>query len=88
METTKEYIGHGTKHNEYDLIDVVLEMDKAEAFIYTYEGKRYLKFTVAKRKEKSKFGATHTTYVRPKATAPAMAAEPPAERPKGKRKKA
>ena len=88
MNTTKEYIGHGTKHNEYDLIDVVLEMEKAEAHIYTYEGKRYLKFSVATRKEKSKFGATHTTYVRVKEAAPAMAAEPPVEKPKGKRRKA
>lgn len=88
METTKEYIGHGTKHNEFDLIDVVLDMEKAEAFIYTYEGKRYLKFTVAARKERSKYGATHTTYVRAKAEAPAAAAEPPAEQPKRKRRKA
>lgn len=88
METTKEYIGHGTKHNEFDLIDVVLEMDKAEGHIYTYEGKRYLKFTVAARKEVSKFGATHTTYVRVKTAAPVAAAEPPAEAPKKKRKKA
>jgi hypothetical protein len=88
METTKEYIGHGTKHNEFDLIDVVLDMEKAEGHIYTYEGKRYLKFSVAKRKEVSKYGSTHTTYVRAKAEAQAVAAEPPAEQPKRRKKKA
>ncbi len=87
METTKEYIGHGTKHNEFDLIDVVLDMEKAEAHIYTYEGKRYLKFAVATRKEPSKFGATHTTYVRVKqAAAAAEPAPAPAPAPRKRRK--
>jgi hypothetical protein len=83
----KEYIGHGTKHNEYDIIDVVLQMDKAEAYIYAYEGKRYLKFSVAARKQRSDYGATHTTYVRVKAEQPEVAAEPAPEKPKATRKR-
>jgi hypothetical protein len=83
----KEYIGHGTKHSEYDIIDVVLNMDKAEAYIFEYEGKRYLKFSVAARKNRSEYGATHTTYVRMKAEEPVAAAEPAPEKPKATRKR-
>jgi hypothetical protein len=83
---TKQYIGHGTKHNEWDLIDVVLDVEKMEPHFFEYEGKRYLKFTVAARKEKSKFGSSHAAYVRVKTEAPAEVAEPPAEKPKRTRK--
>lgn len=72
---TKEYIGHGTKHSEWNIIDVVLDMDKAQGHIFEFEGRRYLKFSVAQRQERSKFGATHTTYVRTKDEVP-VAAEP------------
>lgn len=61
---TKEFIGHGKKHQQFDIIDVVLSMEKAEGLVYNYEGKRYLKFSVASRREKSSYGATHTVYVR------------------------
>ena len=80
----KEYIGHGTKHNEWPIIDVVLDADKVLAHTFEYEGKRYLKISVAARKERSKFGATHTVYVRTKAEAEVAA--DPAPKPKKARK--
>jgi hypothetical protein len=76
---TKEYIGHGTKHSEWNIIDVVLDMDKAQGFVYEFEGRKYLKFSVAQRQERSKYGATHTTYVRKKEESP-MVAEPEPKR--------
>lgn len=85
----KDYIGRGTKHNQFDIIDVVLNMEQAEAHIFEYEGKKYLKFSVAARKSASQYGATHSVYVRPMPAATPetpVAQEPPA--PKAKRKKA
>lgn len=84
---TKEYIGHGTKHNEWNIIDVVVDVDKMLPHTFTYEGKTYLKLSVAQRKERSKFGATHTVYVRPKTTE-TVAAEPPAKPKKARKAKA
>lgn len=83
---TKEFIGHGTKHSQYDIIDVVLNMDKAKEYIFEYEGKTYLKFSVASRLSKSKFGATHATYVRQRSPEAMAAAEPPAPKRKATRK--
>lgn len=82
---TKEYIGHGTKHNEWDIIDVVLDVEKLDRHFFEYEGKRYLKFSVAARKEKSKYGSTHAVYVRVKQEAPVVSEPAPAQ-PKRKRK--
>lgn len=89
--TNKAYIGRGTKHHKYDLIDVVLDMGKVADHVYSFEGRQYLKFTVASRKEKDLFGATHSVYVRVRQaaeTAATVAAEPAPETPaKGKRKR-
>lgn len=46
-----------------DIIDVTISMETAEAHIFEYEGKKYLRFSVARRKEASKFGKTHTVSV-------------------------
>lgn len=72
----KNYIGKAQKNKKIDgLISVTINMENAEAFIFEYEGKRYLKFEVATRKEADKFGNTHTVYVnkRTKAEEPAPA---------------
>ncbi|MBL8000414.1 MAG: hypothetical protein JNL05_00515 [Flavobacteriales bacterium] len=84
---TKQFIGHGKKHTEFDIIDVVVAMEKATPFIYEYEGKHYLKFSVASRREASNYGATHAVYVRQPEQQPVVA-EPAAEPRKGRRKKA
>lgn len=82
---TKEYIGHGKKHSEWDVIDVVLDADKLMEHCFSYEGKRYMKISVAARRSKSKYGSTHTVYVRPKSEA--VAAPEPAPKPKAKSRK-
>lgn len=80
----KDYIGHGTKHKEWNLVEVVLDMAKAEPHIFEYEGKRYMKFSVAQRQTTSKFGATHAVYSLLKEEAAAVA-EPPTEKPRKKK---
>ena len=56
---TKTFIGSGKQVADMDIIDVTLSMQQANAFIYEYEGKQYLRFSVSKRKEASTFGKTH-----------------------------
>lgn len=63
----KAYIGHATKVTEIPgAVEVVLHMEEAEAFIFEYEGKKYLKFTVTERKQPDNFGRTHTAYLKTK----------------------
>lgn len=57
---TKTFIGNGKQVEGMDIVDVTISMETAEAFIFEYEGKKYLRFSVAKRKEASSFGKTHT----------------------------
>ena len=87
---SKEYIGPGTKHEQLDLIDVVIDWAKAREHSFQYEGRTFVKFTVAARRQTSEYGKTHTVYVRPKeAPAKAEAAEPaPAPAKRSKRAKA
>lgn len=83
---SKEYIGHGKKHSEYSIIDVVLDLDKALEFAYDYEGKRYLKFSVAERKSPNEYGKTHTAYIRPKKVDATEGTAAVASEPKPKRR--
>ncbi len=63
----KTYVGHGTKIDAVpNAIEVVLDMTTAEAFIFEYEGKKYIKFTLAQRKEADRFGRTHSAYLKSK----------------------
>ncbi len=69
MTKQVNYIGNGTQNKQFKTVtDVVIHMDKAEAFIYEHEGKRYLKIQVSKRKKADQFGHTHSvSHFTPKA---------------------
>lgn len=58
----KTYIGSGKQVKDLDIVEISICMDDAEQLIHEYEGKKYLTVQVAKRKEPSKFGKTHTVY--------------------------
>lgn len=66
----KNYIGHG-KHIEKieNGVEVVIDITAAEAFIFEYEGNKYLKFALVARKEADKYGRTHTAYLSTKVEA-------------------
>jgi hypothetical protein len=55
------YIGKGTTNKNFDtIVDVSIEMELAEDFIFTAKnGKRYLNFSVAARSAADKYGNTH-----------------------------
>lgn len=60
----KNYIGKAKRNEKIEgVLSVTLSMENAEAFIFEYEGKRYLKFEVAVRKETDQYRNTHTVYV-------------------------
>jgi GH24 family phage-related lysozyme (muramidase) len=60
----KNYIGKAKRNEKIEgVLSVTLSMETAKAFIFEYEGKRYLKFEVAVRKETDQYGNTHTVYV-------------------------
>jgi hypothetical protein len=69
MTKQVNYIGNGTTNKQFkNIIDVAICIDDAEQFFYEYEGKRYLKVQVAKRKKADKFGKTHSvSHFTPKA---------------------
>lgn len=60
---TKSFIGSGKQVQDMDIIDVTISMETANAHIFEYEGKKYLRFSVARRKEVSSYGKTHTVSV-------------------------
>jgi len=60
----KNYIGTGKKHEKFDgIVSVTIDIEKAKEFIFEYNGKKYLKFDVAEKKEQDKFGKTHSVSV-------------------------
>lgn len=59
----KNYIGKGTQVENLDIVTVCINIDDAQQHIFEYEGKNYLRFELARMKETSKYGKTHTCYV-------------------------
>lgn len=60
----KHYIGVGDKVEGMDIFDVVLRMDEVEPHTFEYEGRTYLKFSLAKRRNPDMRGRNYTAYVR------------------------
>lgn len=82
----KMYIGKGNANKKIDsIIDVCIDMEKAEAFIFEYNGKKYLKFEMATRMAPDQFGRTHTVYVNKRVETPEAEATP--ARARGRKKK-
>lgn len=63
MSNEKKYIGSGKQVGEYDMINVSISEDKVKDHWFEYKGQRYLKITVAKRKEADQYGKTHTVFI-------------------------
>lgn len=50
--------------NNLDIVRVTINMDEAEAHIFEYEGKRYLRFELAGLKQPDNYGKTHGLHQR------------------------
>lgn len=59
----KTFIGKGTKHPQYDIIDVVINMAKLDGLVLKTENGSFLKCSVAMRKSPDNYGATHSVSV-------------------------
>ena len=46
-----------------DIVTINIAMDDASEFIFEYDGKKYLRFEVARMQKTSQYGKTHTCYV-------------------------
>ena len=60
---TKQYIGSGKKHSNYDSVTVTLRMTEAEKYAFETENGTFITFVVSARKEADKFGKTHSAFV-------------------------
>jgi hypothetical protein len=58
----KNYIGSGKKFNDF-VVKVSIDVEKALPFIYEYNGKKYLTFDVATKREIDQYGKTHDVSV-------------------------
>jgi len=59
----KKYVGNGKKVGSYDLVNFTISEEKARGSWIEYNGKKYLKLTIAPKKETDKYGKTHTIWV-------------------------
>jgi len=77
MNEEKIYVGSGKKHAEYDIVNVsVCLSDLPKEHMFEYQGKQYIKLTVAAKKETDQYGKTH--YVAVDTWKPEEKAEPQA----------
>jgi len=60
----KIYVGNGKQVKDYDMINVSLCLsDIPKEHINEFQGKKYIKLTVAKRREPDNYGRTHAVSV-------------------------
>lgn len=60
----KIYLGRGRGHDKYELVNFTLCLSSIpKNKIIEYEGKKYLKCTIAKMKQPDKWGKDYTIYV-------------------------
>lgn len=75
MSFTKNYLGNGKQVEKMDIVRVsfpkekLMELLKSE--LTTFEGREFLIFEVARKKQADEFGHTHHAYISKKADAPA-----------------
>lgn len=82
---TKQYIGSGKAHAQFDSINVTLRMDQAIGAMITTDHGTFMRFVVSRRKSPDQYGKTHSVFfIMPDApAAPAVEAPTKARRKKG-----
>jgi len=59
----KKYVGNGKQVGKYELVNFTISEEKARDSWIEYNGKKYLKLTLGKKKEVDQYGKTHTIWV-------------------------
>lgn len=58
------YVGSGKKSDKYDMVNIsVCLTDLPREHIFEYNNKKYIKLTVAAKKEVDKWGKTHSVSI-------------------------
>ena len=85
----KHYIGKGTQVDNFDIVKVVIPVDKIQDAIFERDGIQYVSFEIAKMKQPDRYNRTHTCYYTTKQTEPKSdkAPEKPQKSDKKKKKK-
>lgn len=60
---TKQFIGGGKAHKEFDSVTVTLSVEKAMAFAYEREHGKFITFVVSRRQKPDDYGRTHSAFV-------------------------
>ena len=60
----KNFIGSGKRNEKFaGIVSVTLDLEKCKEHIYEYNGKKYLTFDVAEKREADQYGKTHSVSV-------------------------
>lgn len=80
---TKQFIGGGKAHAQFDSVTVTLSVEKAMAFAYEREHGKFITFVVSRRQKPDDYGRTHSAFVlvnEPSSTEQPVEAPAPARR--------
>ena len=59
----KKYVGSGKQMGNYDLVNFTIAEEKTKDAWIEYNGKRYLKLTIGKKKEVDQYGKSHSIWL-------------------------
>lgn len=60
----KKYVGNGKENGDYGIINITVNLsDIAQGDITEYEGKKYLRLSVGRKRETDQYGKTHSVWV-------------------------
>lgn len=60
----KKYVGNGKENGDYGIINISVNLsDIAQEDITEYEGKKYLRLSVGRKRETDQYGKTHSVWV-------------------------
>lgn len=59
----KKYVGTGRQVDGYELVNISIAESKVKDFWNEYNGERYLRLGVSKKREPDQYGKTHSVYI-------------------------
>lgn len=59
----KKYVGTGRQVNGLDIVNISIAESKVKDYWSEYNGERYLRLGVSKKREADQYGKTHSVYI-------------------------